>query len=457
MQRYTEEFINMIYKSYLFSLSIRVLSLLLSLIVLAFGIVLPYTLAIVGGSLFSLISIYKLYNFVVKRFVAIDDFFESVKYRDFSRWFVEDKGARDIRELHKGFNLVNKTIKTIDSERQAQFVYLQKILEMVNIGIIAYNVESGDVLWANDSFLNTLDFPAFKNIHFVEKRKPKIYDELFETYHSNTTSVTLEIQQETLKVLISDTVFEMEDHSFKLIVLQNIEDTLNKNESEAWKKLLSVMTHEIMNSIAPITSLAETLQANIQNSLKEPTSKKLGLEDMNAGLNSIKKRSEGLMKFAQTYRSLNKITHVHKTTIKASDLFSSIGKLMKPSLEEKDVTIVFDLKDPNLLLEIDSYLIEQVLINLLLNALDATTQASNPKIIVSTSIGHNGNAQIRIIDNGTGIPSEIIDSIFVPFFSTKKTGSGIGLSLSKQIMLLHSGKIQIQSNENVGTVVSLIF
>src|SRR5699024_7265955 len=356
----------MIYKSYLFSLSIRVLSLLLSLIVLAFGIVLPYTLAIVGGSLFSLMSIYKLYNFVVKRFVAIDDFFESVKYRDFSRWFVEDKGARDIRELHKGFNLVNKTIKTIDSERQAQFVYLQKILEMVNIGIIAYNVESGDVLWANDSFLNTLDFPAFKNIHFVEKRKPKIYDELFETYHSNTTSVTLEIQQETLKVLISDTVFEMEDHSFKLIVLQNIEDTLNKNESEAWKKLLSVMTHEIMNSIAPITSLAETLQANIQNSLKEPTSKKLGLEDMNAGLNSIKKRSEGLMKFAQTYRSLNKITHVHKTTIKASDLFSSIGKLMKPSLEEKDVTIVFDLKDPNLLLEIDSYLIEQVLINLLL-------------------------------------------------------------------------------------------
>src|SRR5699024_4812742 len=281
--------------------------------------------------------------------------------------------------------------------------------------------------------------------------------ELFETYHSNTTSVTLEIQQETLKVLISDTVFEMEDHSFKLIVLQNIEDTLNKNESEAWKKLLSVMTHEIMNSIAPITSLAETLQANIQNSLKEPTSKKLGLEDMNAGLNSIKKRSEGLMKFAQTYRSLNKSTHVHKTTIKASDLFSSIGKLMKPSLEEKDVTIVFDLKDPNLLLEIDSYLIEQVLINLLLNALDATTQASNPKIIVSTSIGHNGNAQIRIIDNGTGIPSEIIDSIFVPFFSTKKTGSGIGLSLSKQIMLLHSGKIQIQSNENVGTVVSLIF
>lgn len=433
------------------------MGLLVTLTVLAFGIALPNTYAIIGGSLLSIITIYNLYKFVIKRFVEMDDFFESVKYRDFSRWFVEDKGPQDVRELHKGFNLVNKTIKAIDSERQAQFVYLQKILEMVDIGIIAYNVESGDVLWANDSLLKTLDFPSFKNISFVEKRSPKIYDELFETYHSNTTSVTLELRQETLKVLISDTVFEMEENSFKLIVLQNIEETLNRNESEAWKKLLSVMTHEIMNSIAPITSLAETLQKDIQKSLENPSTEVLELEDMNAGLSSIKKRSEGLMKFAKTYRSLNKVTHVNKTTIKASDLFKSIEELMKPSVEQKEVTIVFDLKDSNLLLEIDSYLIEQVLINLILNAIDATEKVSKPSVHISANIGHNGKAQIRVADNGTGIPSEIMDSIFIPFFSTKKTGSGIGLSLCKQIMTLHQGKIQLQSTENTGTVVSLIF
>lgn len=457
MRLSTADLINMTYKSYLFSLSLRVISLLISLTVLAFGIALPNTFALIGGSLLSLIVIYNLYQFVIKRFIEMDDFFESVKYRDFSRWFVEDRGPQDIRNLHKGFNLVNKTIKAIDSERQAQFVYLQKILEMVDIGIIAYNVESGDVLWANDSLLKTLDFPSFKNISFIEKRRPKIYDELFETYHSNTASVSLEMRQETLKVLISDTVFEMEDHSFKLIVLQNIEETLNRNESEAWKKLLSVMTHEIMNSIAPISSLAETLLTDIKKSQENPTTETLELEDMNAGLSSIKKRSEGLMKFAKTYRSINKITHVNKTMIKAYDLFESINELMKPSLEQKEVDLVFDLKDPNLLLEIDSYLIEQVLINLLLNALDATDKVSNPKINVSANIGHNGKTQIRITDNGTGIPLEIMDSIFVPFFSTKKTGSGIGLSLSKQIMLLHGGKIQIQSSENTGTMVSLIF
>ncbi|TXD83176.1 HAMP domain-containing histidine kinase [Subsaximicrobium wynnwilliamsii] len=447
----------MTYKSYVFSLTIRVLGLLLALILLAFGIAWVKTYVIIGGGILSVIAVYHLYRFMVKRFVEVDDFFESIKYRDFSRWFVETKGPQDIRELHKGFNLVNKTIKAIDSERQAQFVYLQKILEMVNIGLIAYNVETGEVLWTNDSFLKTLDFPAFKNISFIEKRAAKIYDELFETYHSNTTSVTLELRQESLKVLISDTVFEMESHSFKLIVLQNIEDTLNRNESEAWKKLLSVMTHEIMNSIAPITSLAETLQKNIQQSIEHPKTTSLELEDVNAGLNSIKKRSAGLMKFAKTYRSLNKITHVNKTKIKVSELFDNISELMKPSLEDREVQLIFKLDDPNLLFEIDAYLIEQVLINLILNAFDATESVVKPQITVSAAIGYKGAAQIKVSDNGKGIPAEIMDSIFVPFFSTKKTGSGIGLSLCKQIMLLHGGKIQLQSIEHEGTVVSLLF
>ncbi len=125
------------------------------------------------------------------------------------------------------------------------------------------------------------------------------------------TSVTLGMNQETLKVLITDTVFEMDANSFKMIVIQNIEETLNRNESEAWKKLLSIMTHEIMNSIAPISSLAETLQADIQCTIENPDPGKLDLEDINASLSSMKKGSEGLMKFAKTYRTLNKVTHVN--------------------------------------------------------------------------------------------------------------------------------------------------
>ena len=327
---------------------------------------------------------------------------------------------------------------------------------MVKVGIIAYNLENGDVLWVNDSLLNILDLPSFKNIRFVKKRRSKLYEELFETYYSNYQSVNLEMRDETLKVLISDTVFQLEDSSFKLIVLQNIEETLNKNESEAWKKLLSVMTHEIMNSIAPISSLSETLQNQVQMKLDDHKNYELNLEDVNTGISSIMKRSEGLMKFAKTYRTLNKVSQVNKSRIKVDELFKTIGNLMLPSLNQKQLLLQFINRDPKLELNIDVHLIEQVLINLILNARDACEDRPDSKVSISAQKLRD-HILIKIIDNGKGIPSEILDTIFVPFFSTKKTGSGIGLSISKQIMMLHNGRIQVMSEEGKGTVVSLIF
>lgn len=447
----------MAYRSYIVSLSLRVLGLLLGLVALAYGIVKPHAYLTFFGALGALIAVINLYRYVIKRFVEMDDFFESVKYRDFSRWFSEEHGPNDIRQLHKGFNLVNKTIKSINNERQAQFVYLQKILEMVNVGIVAYNVETGEVLWTNDSFLKILDFPSFKNIRFVESRRPAVYEELFETYHSNTVSVTLQLKQEALKVLISDTVFDVADESFKLVVVQNIDDTLNRNESEAWKKLLSVMTHEIMNSIAPISSLAETLEESIDGAIQNPSNRTLELADIHAGIHSIKKRSEGLMKFAKTYRSLNKVTKVNRSTITASELFGNINDLLRPTIIERRIEIEFVFEKTQLELEIDTYLIEQVLINLILNAMDATEGGVQPKIIVSAEITPQHRVQLTVSDNGKGIPLEVQESVFIPFFTTKATGSGIGLSLCKQIMTLHQGKIQLKSREGVGTEVRLIF
>lgn len=422
---------------------------------IAYGISFNNDYAVVAGSFIALILLYNLYRFVVRRFVEMDDFFESVKYRDFSRWFSEVSGPKDIRNLHRGFNLVNSTFKDINKERQAQFLYLQKILEMVKVGIIAYNLESGEVLWVNDSLLNILDLPSFKNIRFVKKRRSKLYEELFETYYSNYQSVNLEMRDETLKVLISDTFFQLEDSSFKLIVLQNIEETLNKNESEAWKKLLSVMTHEIMNSIAPISSLSETLQNEVQMKLDDQHYE-LDLGDINDGISSIMKRSEGLMKFAKTYRTLNKVSQVNRSRISVNELFKTINDLMQPSLHQKHLELQFINDDPKLELNIDVHLIEQVLINLILNARDACENRPNSKVSISAEKLRD-HILIKVIDNGNGIPVEILDTIFVPFFSTKKTGSGIGLSISKQIMMLHNSRIQVMSEEGKGTVVSLIF
>jgi len=397
------------------------------------------------------------YNFIKRRFEAIGDFFESVKYRDFSRWFPENIGPQDMRFLYSGFNTINNTIKEVNTKKQTQYVYLQKILEMVDIGIIAYNLESGDVLLSNDSFCKILDLPTFKNISFVESRKTEIYNTIFETYHREPESITISLRNGSLKILISDTIFKMKEESFKLVVIQNIDSTLNKNESESWKKLLSVMTHEIMNSIAPISSLADTLYQNLQIALQKPEDSKLELDDLNAGIKSIKNRSEGLLQFAKTYRSLNKVTSLNLERVSVSELFSNIQLLMEPSIRAKNIDVEFILTSSNLELDIDLHLIEQVLINLLLNAVDACKEIENAKIKVEASQDTNREIIIKVFDNGTGMPLDILENVFVPFFTSKTTGSGIGLSLCKQIMLLHKGRILVNSIEDEGTVFSLVF
>ncbi|MDY8137520.1 HAMP domain-containing sensor histidine kinase [Aquimarina sp. 2201CG5-10] len=447
----------MTYKKYKLAIFIRVVILFLSLAALAFAIRFEHLYYIVIAAILSVYLLYNLYKYLTRRFTEIDDFFESVKYRDFSRWFNEKSGPEDLRQLYKGFNEVNKTIKEINNKKETQYIYLQKILEMIHTGIIAYHIKTGDILWSNDSFEKILGIPSLKNVSFIEKRKPTLYNDIFKTNHAGGNTITIDVDNDKLKVLVSSSVFQVHEDSFKLVVLQNIDTTLNKNESEAWKKLLSVMTHEIMNSIAPISSLADTLQTNIQLSIKDEEQHPLEIHDLKTGIESIRQRSEGLMKFAKTYRSLNKITSINLSTVLIKDLFENIQNLMQPSLHSKNIELNFNADTTNFEVEIDRYLIEQVLINLILNAVEACQASENPNVTLSVQKNVEGNTIIKVSDNGKGIPDEITDKIFVPFFTTKKNGSGIGLSLCKQIMLLHNGKIQIHSVEDKGTVISLVF
>ncbi|WP_417887717.1 sensor histidine kinase [Zunongwangia sp.] len=447
----------MTYKKYSFALFIRLILLSIALTAVAFGISLRELLLVVIGGILAISIFFNIYKFITRRFIAMDDFFESVKYNDFSRRFVSKGAPQDLKKLNEGFNLVNDKIREINSNKEMQYLYLQKILEIVDVGIISYNQKTGDVLWANDAIKKTLSIPSFKNIKFLKKRKPELFETIFEMNHLTGNSVSITVDGDTLKVLVSETVFSENEHSFKIILLQNIDETLNQNESEAWKKLLSVMTHEIMNSIAPISSLADTLEYQIAENRKNPDENLLDIADLEEAIGSIKKRSEGLMKFAKTYRSLNKVTHINRENIYINDLFTSIERLMRPSLQSQNINLYFELSNPKLQILIDSYLIEQVLINLIVNARDALQYIENAKIIISAKSITDNFISLQVVDNGKGIPQEIQETIFVPFFTTKKNGSGIGLSLAKQIMMLHKGKIQLKSTKEQGTTINLLF
>jgi nitrogen fixation/metabolism regulation signal transduction histidine kinase len=403
-------------------------------------------------------QVYEFYRFMQKTHAELDQFVESVHYRDFSRYFDVKHAPVEIQPLRRGFNDINTTFKVMSKEKETQHQYLQKILELINTGILSYEQEDGEVVWMNEALKRMLGLPYLKKIHSLVKRDEGLYNEIIALKPGESKIATAHLDKEMFKVLISATVFQTDGKLYKLIAFQNVNEALDETESKAWQKLLSVMTHEIMNSIAPISSLAQTLKTRLQQSYAELNTGNTGtLDDLELGIDTIKKRSEGLLKFAETYRNLNKITTPNLKKVYVGDIFETIYQLMQPTLAQKNIELEIVLKETDLVLEVDPSLIEQVLINLVVNAIEAVKDRPSPRIILSAYFSTNKKTVMKVTDNGIGMPEELLDKIFIPFFSTKKSGSGIGLSLCKQIMMLHKGNIQVQSIDKEGTAFLLQF
>lgn len=413
-----------------------------------------YLVLLVPGISYQLME---LYRFQRKAQDELQQFVESIHYRDFSRYFDVKHAPAELQPLREGFNQINSTFKVISKEKETQYQYLQKILELVDTGILSYEGENGEVLWMNESLKKMLQVPYLKTIHSLAKRDHELYEDIIALKPGDGKITKAHLEKGSFKVLLSATAFQTEGKKFKLIAFQNINEALDETESKAWQKLLSVMTHEIMNSVAPISSLADTLKNRLEKSVSHMTNKSSAVHDLELGIETIKRRSEGLLKFAETYRNLNKITTPNLKAIYVRDLFEGLHQLMEPTLVQKNIELDIVLKDTDLLLQADTSLVEQVLINLIVNAIEAVKDSPEPQIILSASLLPNRKIVVKVADNGSGMSEEIMDKIFIPFFSTKKNGSGIGLSLCKQIMMLHKGNITVQSRLAEGTVFSLQF
>jgi two-component system, NtrC family, nitrogen regulation sensor histidine kinase NtrY len=446
----------MIFNTFQFRLFIRVTILAISLFVCAYSMLHFPVIYVCLIALVCLFQIVSLYHSLKRAHDEVQDFVQSIKYKDFTKHFNIKQAPTDLKQLREGFNSINRSFKDMSREKEMQYQYLQKILEIINTAIISYDLESGEVNWVNDTFKKIFGIPYLKNIHALGKRDTALYEAVIAIQSSGGQVISVQDKNEHLKILITATVFKTEGKTNKIVALQNINAALDENEGQAWQKLLSVMTHEIMNSIAPISSLANTLSDNLKQVPKELSQQYKDLEDIELGLSTIYRRSEGLLKFAQVYRNLNKISQPQLEDVFVTDLFENIANLMHPTLEKNKIELEIILKDPQLQLQIDLHLIEQIILNLTLNAIEALKEASNKKIIF-TAFAEEDKRFIKISDTGSGMSKEVLDKIFIPFFSTKKNGSGIGLSLSKQIMLMHKGSIHAQSIEGQGTVFVLGF
>ena len=445
------------FKKFEWALLLKIVLLLVVMSGIAFLIVKANYFAAAISCIVIVFQVFDLYRFTNKSNAELQQFVESVHYRDFSRRFDEKNAPASLQPMRKGFNEINTTFKSISKEKETQYVYLQNILELVDTGILSYEHISGDVMWMNEPLKRMLGIPYLKTIHSLEKRSESLYADIIAINPGENKVVSVKGDKIYFKVLMSATAFQTDGKKYKLIAFQNINEAMEETESKAWQKLLSVMTHEIMNSVAPISSLADTLKNRLQLAVHDLSNKSGSVDDLELGIDTIKKRSEGLLKFADTYRNLNKINTLTVSKVFVRDLFETMYNLMQPTLVKKNIELEIILKDPDLMLEADTALIEQVMINLIVNAAEAVKEKEEPRILLSAYITPKNKVVVKIADNGNGMSEELMEQIFIPFFSTRKTGSGIGLSLCKQIMLLHKGTIQVQSVAGEGSAFLLYF
>lgn len=455
-------YLHLTYNRFTVGVIIRILLLLGSLLLEAYALTHDYAVyvcvcigIIVAGQIAELIRYVTRTNNELARFIL------AVKYTDFSYHFNEKTAPYSFRELRHAFNEVHDTFRQLRLERETHHQYLQTIIEFINTGILSFDA-GGEVELMNQSFQKMLNVPYLKNIRSLQKKNNALYQSITQLKAGEHALIKLDINQDTLQLMLSATTFKASDKTFTLIAFQNVSTALAETETATWQKLLRVMTHELMNSVAPIASLSDTLAKRLQAERTVPLTDESDsvremLDDVTMGVDVIHKRSEGLLRFAESYRSLSKIANPVLTDFTARELFGTIEQLMRADLAKKGIDLRTSVTPPHLSLQADIRLMEQVIINLVLNAAEAVKHREQPIIKLTGRISETNRPVIEVADNGVGIPPELAENIFIPFFTTNKNGSGIGLSLSKQVMQLHKGNIHLQSVEGEGTVFSLRF
>jgi two-component system nitrogen regulation sensor histidine kinase NtrY len=413
-----------------------------------------YGLAL-GALVMLVVLVLDLARYLTRGQQALADFTLALKYRDFSRQYPTRSVPASLRHLHEAFNQVNATFRELRAEQEGQFQYLQTILALLDTGIVSYDA-AGTVAWVNEAFKQTLHLPYLKNIRALQARQPVLYEAICRAVPGQPVVVKLTVGPKTVQLLVSATQFKLRGEAFTLLAFKNVSQALDDTETAAWQQLLRVMTHEIMNSVAPIASLADSLGRHVQRARQQEDSAEL-LDDVGTGIRIIQQRSEGLLRFAQVYRDFSTLASPQRTTLYVQELLQTTRQLLAEQLAAQGIEVTLSVRPAHLTLHADGHLLEQMLINLVLNAAQALVQIPDPRLSLLAWSDEQERVIIEVKDNGSGIPADVLDSIFIPFFTTHPNGSGIGLSLTKQIMQLHQGSIQVHSVAGAGSAFQLWF
>ncbi|WP_299456538.1 ATP-binding protein [uncultured Microscilla sp.] len=466
----------MVFKLFRTGLIFRILILALSIFGFAWLLLqTSYYISMFTLSSIIFIQVGMLIKYAERTNVAYSKFLDSIEYDDFSQTYTSRGLGQSFDNLNTQFNRVIQKFQEVRAEKEAQYHYLKTIVQHIDIGLLVLD-ETGSVQLINSAAQKLLNINHLSHIKQLrDTHQPLVQLIAQENSISDKTRevVKLTMNEEIAHLIVRATNITLRSKQFKIVSLQDIQSELEEKEMEAWQNLIRVLTHEIINSVTPIASLSATVHEDLEYYKKEIADHQQGtqeekirlpadyftesLEDVHQAVRTIQRRSEGLIHFVRDFRNLTKIPLPDLQTLSVKELFESINTLLKEEMKQEGIRFSCQTYPEDLQLIADPHLLEQVLINLLKNATHAVEDKEDKQISLIASIDKVGKVVIKVYDNGTGIGEEAQKKVFIPLFTTKKNGSGIGLSLSKQVMRLHGGTINVSSTPQVETVFTLRF
>jgi signal transduction histidine kinase len=412
--------------------------------------------ALLAAALF-VFALVSLFRYVDRCNRGLARFLQAVRYHDFSLSPGLDGLGGSFADLDAVFRTISGQFRSARAEKEEQYRYLLTVVQHIGVGLLSLR-DDGSVDLLNNVAKRLLRVSHLRNIRDLPPSFKPLIAEIERLRPGEKTLFKLEHSDEVLQLALHSTEFKLHNQLYKLVSLQNIQVELEEKEAEAWQSLTRVLTHEIMNSLTPIASLAATASSLLRASENEgPGAGPAWNQDVSEALQTIDRRSQGLMRFVHAYRSVALIPKSQFEIFPVSQMFQRVEKLMRDKLSRQGIAFKAVVEPVSLEMTADPDLTEQVLINLLLNAMEALGGCEKPSIGMSSWMNDRGRVIIQVSDNGPGIAAEVREKVFIPFFTTKKEGSGIGLSFSRQVMRLHQGIIAVQSQPGSGTVFTLRF
>jgi two-component system nitrogen regulation sensor histidine kinase NtrY len=456
------------FKRFSLLIATRTILAMLTLICLTQAVMLEgYHATIILLSIVLILQFFEIVRFISKTNAELVRFFDAVRHADFSQRFELKSLGTGFDELGSTFTDILKGIQKVRSNQEAELHHIKAIIEHVPVPLLSIDHLGKITLW-NNSVRRLFGTNAVTHIDDMAQFNENFPKKLQGILAGERTLMNITIDDMEHKLIISATEITTATQHETLLSMQDIQSELALAQLQAWQDLVSVLTHEIMNSITPVASLAKTAVDLVQD-VQEKTQKLPAitdeiteeLDDVLGAVKTVARRSDGLMQFVTSYRQLTRLPSPNKKTISIENLFSHVTTVAKQNGQANDIDLTYSIIPQALDIHVDTDMVEQILLNLLLNAAQAlmqnVTQITQPKITLHAFLNIRGHVVIEVADNGKGIEHESMSQIFVPFFTTKKDGSGVGLALTRQVMLAHNGKVTVRNNIHGGATFNLTF